>query len=159
MTKKSRIWLKITVLWDEVSVSSIRTEKNFKHLSCWHLYWSLFAICISLYFTASLGLKCTLKLSWIHKASTIKIHAQSETLQNCNEAITKFQVELAVLCCFVTKVLHGTSQTERTATAPVISKHGRRAEPNASLRHSHWSQSRTRDDFDLLNLLFWEPLA
>jgi len=36
--KKSRMWLKITVMWDEVSVSSTRTEKKLKHLSCWHLY-------------------------------------------------------------------------------------------------------------------------
>lgn len=105
--------------------------ENFKHLSCWHLYRSLFAICISLYFTVSLGLKCTLKLSWIHKASTIKIHAQSETLQNFNEAITKFKVELAALCYFVMKVLCSPAQVERTAAAPVISKHGRHAEPTS----------------------------
>lgn len=159
MRKESRIWLKITVMWDEVSVSNIRMEKNLKHLSCWHLYRSLFAICISLYFTVNLGLKCTLKLSWIHKASTIKIHAQSETLQNFNEAITKFKVKLVVLYYFVMKVLHSTSQMESTATAPMISKHGRHTEPNASLWHSHWSQSHPRDEFDLLNSVFLELIA
>lgn len=61
----------------------------------------------------------------------------SQKLQNFNEAITKFKVELAALCYFVMKVLHSTSQMERTATAPVISKHGRHMEPNASLWHSH----------------------
>lgn len=117
----------------------LELKKNLKHLSCWHLYRSLFAICISLYFTASLGLKCTLKLGWIHKASTIKIHVQSETLQNFNETITKFKVELAVLCYFVMKVLHSTSQTDDT-TAPTISKHGRQTQTNSSLGQFYWSQ-------------------